>query len=379
MKTLLFSLLGILPVSLQAQEAFSITGIVEGLKQGDKVYLIYKTKEGNVSDSAQVSAGNFSFKGKISEPTKANLIVNKSPFSATPLPGEIVDMISLYIEAAPIKLESADSLKNSIILGSAINEDDKKFNAHIKSITDKLSAIPAEYNKLSNQEKQDKTIVSALNERYKKLSDELVPLFLNFISNNPKSYISLMTVGQLLQNPEKMVEAENAYAMLDPVLKSSGLGIEIGQAFNASNNTNVGSVAMDFTQNDVNDKPVKLSDFKGKFVLLDFWASWCGPCREENPNLVKAFNNYRDKNFTVLGVSLDRPGKKADWLAAIQKDGLNWANVSDLKFWDNEVAKKYGIKGIPANFLIDPTGKIIAKDIRGEELHSKLAEILAKP
>jgi peroxiredoxin len=108
------------------------------------------------------------------------------------------------------------------------------------------------------------------------------------------------------------------------------------------------------------------------------WASWCGPCRAENPNVVAAYNAYKDKNFTVLGVSLDQPGKKDLWLQAIEKDGLTWTHVSDLKFWDNAVAKQYGIQSIPANYLIDPTGKIIAKNIRGEELPKKLAELLSK-
>jgi len=110
--------------------------------------------------------------------------------------------------------------------------------------------------------------------------------------------------------------------------------------------------------------------------LLDFWASWCGPCRAENPNVVKAFNNYKDKNFTVLSVSLDQPGKKQSWLDAIHKDGLTWTHVSDLKFWDNAVAKEYGIRAIPQNLLLDPTGKIIAKNVRGEELEKTLEEVI---
>jgi len=138
----------------------------------------------------------------------------------------------------------------------------------------------------------------------------------------------------------------------------------------------VNKSAPDFTLPDVNGKPVSLSSFKGKYVLVDFWASWCGPCRQENPTVVSAFQKFKDKNFTILGVSLDRPGQKENWVKAINDDNLAWTHVSDLKFWESMVVNMYGIDGIPFNVLVDPAGKIIAERLRGEDLEKKLSEVL---
>ena len=136
----------------------------------------------------------------------------------------------------------------------------------------------------------------------------------------------------------------------------------------------VGSVMPDFKQNDVNGKSVSLTSFKGKFVLIDFWASWCGPCRAENPNVVKTFNKFKDKNFTILSVSLDQD--KAKWLEAIKKDGLTWTHVSDLKYWNNEVAVQFGVQSIPASYLIDPNGVVIGRDLRGDDLTKALEAVI---
>src|SRR5690554_3266195 len=137
----------------------------------------------------------------------------------------------------------------------------------------------------------------------------------------------------------------------------------------------IGTLAPDFTQNDTIGNPISLASFKGQYVLLDFWASWCGPCRRENPNLVDAYNKYKDKNFTILGISLDRPDGKEKWIQAIHDDNLAWTQVSDLKHWNNEVAKLYGIRSIPQSYLLDPEGRIIATNLRGIGLHEKLAEL----
>ncbi|HWC52874.1 MAG TPA: TlpA disulfide reductase family protein [Chitinophagaceae bacterium] len=138
----------------------------------------------------------------------------------------------------------------------------------------------------------------------------------------------------------------------------------------------VGKEAPEITMPDVNGKEVKLSSFRGKYVLVDFWASWCGPCRRENPNVVKAYNQFKNKNFTILGVSLDKPGEKDKWLKAIKDDKLEWTQVSDLKYWDSEVVLLYNIEGIPYNVLIDPNGKVIAESLRGDALEAKLQEVL---
>ncbi|MRG44067.1 redoxin domain-containing protein [Chitinophaga sp. SYP-B3965] len=198
---------------------------------------------------------------------------------------------------------------------------------------------------------------------------------INWVKDHPSSPISAYLITNLGRDI-KPAEKEALYNSLDGSARNNGPAKELAKEFRAAKAAVIGKAAPLFTQNDTIGKAVNLADFKGKYVLVDFWASWCVPCRAENPNVVKAFKQYQSRNFTVLGVAFEQPDDKDKWMKAIHDDKLTWTHVSDLSFWDNAAGQLYGIRSIPTNVLIGPDGIIVDKNLRGEKLFMKLKELL---
>lgn len=200
---------------------------------------------------------------------------------------------------------------------------------------------------------------------------------IHFVQLHPGYLVSLDALKDAIGPlPDNIELYHHLFTRLNKEVRQSEAGINTKKLIDGFMTVRIGAQAPDFTAPDTAGNPVKLVGYKGKFVLVDFWASWCGPCREENPCVVDVYQHFKEKNFDILSVSLDQPGQKAAWINAIQHDHLTWKHVSDLKYWNNEVAKLYMIRSIPQNFLIDPNGKIIAKNLRGEALYQTIQALV---
>lgn len=369
---MIFTLLAALPFAAVAQQQYTINGTIGKVKLPATVYVVYQESGRMKFDSAGLqSDGKFMIKGRVSVPMKGYVMVTPTgePLFSKPSP----DQVGVYLENGTIEFSTPDAMIKAKIGGTPLNQDQQEMLNTLAPFAKKEADLEAASRKLAGKAKEQAKNQQLLNA----LAASRASAQENFIKNHPGSLVSLDLLRTAFRPDKNSEKATLLFNALSPEIRASKAGQSYLSSIGKASVLDIGSMAPDFTLKNTKGEDVSLSSFKGKYVLVDFWASWCVPCRQENPNVVRTFEKFRGKNFTILGVSLDG-GEDAqkNWIEAIAKDGLNWEQVSDLRGWGSYAVQLFHINAVPANFLLDPTGKIIGKNLRGEELGAKLAAIL---
>jgi peroxiredoxin len=348
----------------KSDSSFTIQGNVNGVDKG--LALLTYIASGNVRvDSSLISNGSFMFAGQFQQPQEVQLSFTNDNYNGG---------ITFFAENAGIKIKADTAgLNNPSIEGSSSQQDYENYKKRTFTINQKFDALNKSGHDIFVSGKLTRVIGDSLTTVSHQLDSERTIIISSFVKANPGSAVSAWAINKnLLFDPNPAV-LEPLFNMLTAGNQTGIYGAIIQEAITAVKATAIGRPAIEFTQPDSSGKSIALSSFRGKYVLVDFWASWCGPCRAENPNVVKAYHQYKSKGFDILGVSLDTD--KDAWLKAVKKDNLSWTEVSDLKAWNNAASLAYRVKGIPFNVLLDKNGVIIAKNLRGIVLQNKLKEI----
>ena len=361
------NLLAILVVAMSvlscqsAKDEYSIKGSVAGVETG-KVYL-QKIVNGQPQsiDTAEIVGGKFTFKGKMEMPDLRILRLNEQDYFA-----------QFFLDNASINVTAnKDSLRSTKITGSPTHDIFKIFISEMEKLNKDGMALQEKYQNAMSMNNTDVAQKAEID--LKAMIENNKVYTKNFVKEHSNSVVSPYITLFQLANQLDGAELDSIVSKFAPEIGKSEYVIKLKELIQEQKKTAVGVLAPDFTMNDPEGNPVQLSSLKGKVVLVDFWASWCGPCRQENPNVVAMYQQFHSKGFEIIGVSLDKT--KEDWVKAIKDDNLTWIHVSDLQFWQNAAARLYGVNAIPQSFLLDKDGKIIGKGLRGEQLAKKLTEL----
>ncbi|TYR31197.1 AhpC/TSA family protein [Sphingobacterium phlebotomi] len=350
------------------QTTFTISGYGKKLQEGDTLYLSYVEKGNHILESTIAVNQRFSFTGVVKHPTKANIYRNENP----EVVGFITESVSVYLEPGDVKITSPDTLTGAEISGTPLNDTLQLLHSQLATVWKRMKSIK-DPDLFDETEKKDTALLQHNKRELDKAYYEGADVQLAFANQYPNSYVSLDILHELSRINTYIFKVEKVYNKLAESLKNTEKGKIISERIKKKSQVMAGMKAIDFSMENKDGRIIRLSEFEGKYVLLDFWASWSGPCREEHANLINAYQHYRDRGFTILSVSIDTDKNK--WKEAIEKDGITWTQVSDLKGHKGDVYLKYGITSIPANFLIDPDGVVIAKDLKGEFLNRELEKL----
>ena len=368
---------------------FLISGTAKGIENGKTIILQTQNESGLLSvDTVKVQDGKFEIKGKITEPAFHMLQVES-----------INGPVPFILENGEVIIEiNKDSISKSKISGTYNNDEFTKFNLELVKLQKTLVDFQKNNTDLMNkaQQTKDTAVINKLMTEFTKIQQtvgvDTKAKYLTYADTHPKSFISVLIIQGMISSPDSDIQKmEKMYKGLDESLQNTKPGKAIKTILDQAKTPSVGAVppagatppadgsakwSTDFSAPNPQGKIISLKESLGKVTIVDFWASWCGPCRAENPNVVALYAEFHSKGLNIVGVSLDKDAAK--WKEAIAKDKLTWIQVSHLKFWEEPIAIQYQVESIPATFILDASGTVVAKDLRGEELRTKIKELLSK-
>ena len=342
--------------------AYNISADFTG--QTDQEYILLQlVKDGELEtvDSAQLIDSKVQFEGVLESPQMVYLKV-----------GDSRKVVNFFGENSEISVQvNLDDLENAVITGSAVHDEFVAFKDYMAPIDERDQKLREDYREASMNGDQEK--MEQLRAESENIYNDQQEMLYQYIEDKKSSYMAPFVIRRYLVYELDENELDSLLQNLDPAIHNSLDYMSLNERMETLRRVAVGKEATDFILNDPDGNPIALSSFRGKVLLVDFWASWCGPCRRENPNVVKLYNDFKDKGFEILGVSLDESHDK--WIGAIEADELTWPHVSDLEGWSSAAGKLYGINSIPATVLLDRDGVIVAKNLRGDALRKKLEEL----
>jgi peroxiredoxin len=353
------------------KDGYEISGTATGIENGKKVFLEVPGELGAMMplDTVTIEDGKFNIKGKLKEGVELAFIKFEGNGS-----------MAFILENGSIAITFIkDSIQNSIVGGTKNNDLFQTFNNGNKILTKKAMKFQADNQAkyMAAMQSQDTITIKNLQEEMKGFEEEMNNSSVNFVKDNKDAFISILLLENIINSKALEIdEIKTHFNNFDKKLLETKAGKKLEKVINTLTSVEIGKEAPNFSAPNPEGKMISLKESLGKVTIIDFWASWCAPCRAENPNVVAMYNELHEKGLNIIGVSLDKDATK--WKEAIAKDGLTWNQVSNLKFWQEPIAEQYNVKSIPATFILDEKGVIVAKDLRGEELKAKIIELLGQ-